>query len=313
MIKTKTLFILGAGASVPFEYPSGIKLRENILSGGMNPKIIESFLPDYDNYDQDEDDRIEKDIHLEEFISAFSRSGVYSIDLFLENRPDFMGVGKRAIAAYLISCEIDKNLRRSKDNWYMYLFNRLKSSFEDFDKNKISFITFNYDRSLEYFLFEALRNLFKRDERLCAEKINKIPIVHLYGKLDSFPWQNAKNGFPYDDSKFIKERIHQAIYNIRIMDDVKEYEETEAFKSAYKLISNAEQIFLLGFGFDKINLERLKVEQIQEKTLIYGTAKGIEHTKLDFINSFFQSRTKATLCLEDKDSLELLERYLNFE
>jgi len=32
MIKTKTLFILGAGASAPFGYPTGIELRKAILT-----------------------------------------------------------------------------------------------------------------------------------------------------------------------------------------------------------------------------------------------------------------------------------------
>jgi len=32
--------------------------------------------------------------------------------------------------------------------WYEYLFGKLKATFEEFGQNKLSVITFNYDRSL---------------------------------------------------------------------------------------------------------------------------------------------------------------------
>ena len=41
--------------------------------------------------------------------------------------------------------------------WYVYLFNQLGARKDDFNKNRISIITYNYDRSLEYFLFVALK------------------------------------------------------------------------------------------------------------------------------------------------------------
>ena len=178
MIKTQTLFILGAGASAPFGYPTSVGLRNSILSRGNDPTILQAL-----NYMNDDPKPFEKEFNR--FLDEFARSSVYSIDSFLEYRTEFMEVGKINIAAFLINHEEDRNLRLATDkNWYMYLYDRLKVSFDEFDKNNISFITFNYDRSLEQFLFEAVLCRFGKSPKECAEKLKSIPIVHLYGQLD---------------------------------------------------------------------------------------------------------------------------------
>jgi hypothetical protein len=52
-----------------------------------------------------------------------------------------------------------------------------------FEDNKLSVITFNNDRSLEAFLFLSLQNLYGFDVKTALERLDKIPIVHLYGSL----------------------------------------------------------------------------------------------------------------------------------
>ncbi|GAX59108.1 hypothetical protein SCALIN_C01_0039 [Candidatus Scalindua japonica] len=47
MIKTKTLFILGAGASAPFEYPTSFKLREDILREGHEHDVVNALNTDF--------------------------------------------------------------------------------------------------------------------------------------------------------------------------------------------------------------------------------------------------------------------------
>lgn len=178
MIKTKTLFILGAGASKPYGYPTGNDLRYKILTMMDEDDIIDAYTKWY----------LQKNKNMlvsnssEVFKEKFEGSADYSIDAFLEHRPEFMEIGKIYIAKILISFEEDKRLRNIKDNWYMYLFNRMKISFEELGKNKISFITFNYDRSLEYFLFKAIQDKFTKTSNECAEMMKKFPIVHLLRK-----------------------------------------------------------------------------------------------------------------------------------
>ena len=152
MITKPTVFILGAGASVSFGYPTGKSLIEIILK----------------NFDQNNVDNVISNFEglgfsLEEILSfrdELRHSAAPSIDSFLEPRiEEERYLGKLAITNALIPFEnIDPLF--SPDSWYTLFFNMLNSKFDDFEKNKISFITFNYDRSLEQFLMTTLKNRF---------------------------------------------------------------------------------------------------------------------------------------------------------
>ncbi len=309
MIKTNTLFILGAGASHPFGYPTGLRLRHQILKETHGTDIIKVFRTDKDDMIAN----LQK-IEFDKFKEAFSRSGVYSIDSFLEHRPEFMDIGKMFIAKILISCEEDENLRKNiEENWYMYLFNRIKGSFEELAHNNISFITFNYDRSLEYFLFEAIKEQFSKGPDECVEMMKNFPIVHLYGQLDPLPWQ-AQEGKEYSSTENILDRLIAAPKNIKLISGEQDIEKSEYFQKAYRLIEDAERIFFLGFSFDETNLKRLHLNFIEDKKQILATVHKIEPTKLKWINKYFnQSAHTMDIVHEDVDTLTLLKNHLRIE
>ena len=97
MITKPTVLILGAGASMPYQFPSGKKLREKICREIKEP-LKDLF------------DVPSKKAEVEHFISSFSRSGTSSIDAFLEYRTEFMEIGKLAIALALIPSENEGKL-----------------------------------------------------------------------------------------------------------------------------------------------------------------------------------------------------------
>src|SRR5258708_19497688 len=139
MITRPTTLILGAGASAPFGFPTGYQLLNEVLScaayssDGASPLLA----LDYGTG------------QIQAFWEALRASGKSSVDSFLEHRPTLVDIGKAAMAWALIRCESEQKLfKRDGTNWYEYLFNRLNSRFEDFDKNKLTLLTFNYDRSL---------------------------------------------------------------------------------------------------------------------------------------------------------------------
>src|SRR5205823_5571052 len=61
-------------------------------------------------------------------------------------------------------------------------------------RSQLRIVTFNYDRSLEHFLFNAIGHTHNLDEGSTAEIIGKLPIVHVYGQLGNLPWQGMVNG-----------------------------------------------------------------------------------------------------------------------
>ena len=73
-------------------------------------------------------------------------------------------------------------------DWYEYLSERLNPSFDEFEHNKLSIVTFNYDRSLEHYLFTSLRKWHRRSVDDCIEKFAKLPIIHVYGQLGKIPY-----------------------------------------------------------------------------------------------------------------------------
>ena len=304
MIVTPTLFILGAGASAPFGYPTSIKLREDILTRQNEVDIVNALNPDPRYYASEPFEKT-----LTEFLDEFSRSSVYSIDAFLEFRTKFMDIGKINIAAFLIKHEEDTRLREANGNWYMYLYDRLKSSFEDFDKNKISFITFNYDRSLEQFLFEAIRSRFDKSPSECAEKLKNIPIVHLYGQLDFLPWQ-GKEGKEYSPKKNLTERLRAAPNNIKLISDERDIAKSDEFQNAYRLIHNARRIFFLGFSFDETNLERLDISHMVDHAHVISSAKGLEPAKERWVQRYFKEQINL---YAHRDALSLLQDNLEIE
>ncbi len=213
---------------------------------------------------------------IADFVHALRRCGKSSVDTFLEHRIDFLNIGKAAMAAALIPREDEKKLfSEPDDDWYKYVFQQMNATFNDFGKNKIVFITYNYDRSLEHFLHESLKNLSGRTDNECAAIVKKIPIIHLHGYLGGFSWQ-VKKGRAYS-SKVEAGEIKKASTKIQVVsEDVKKIKE---FKRAHEALKSADQIFFLGFGYDEVNISRLNTKDWNTNKVIGGTSCGLTELK----------------------------------
>lgn len=250
MITEKTVLVLGAGASIPFDFPSGKELVKQICNmlRDDNKNIYLSFFT--------LGFQIEK---VKNFRKALSLSGQRSVDAFLEYRTEFIDVGKAAIAMVLLPFEKTTSLfdLEMDKNWYEHLFGELNTSFEEFGKNNLSIITFNYDRSIEHYLFTALQKTHGKSDKDCAEKLSSIPIIHVHGKLGDFEWEpNHPLPVPYDLKEPLEsDRIKRASKKIKIIHE--NIAEDSEFKQAHQLLSEAARVYFLGFGYHPTNLNRL--------------------------------------------------------
>jgi len=264
MITKPTVFILGAGASFGFGYPLGKNLVEIILKN-IDPDNPDNAIELFKGLGFSEDEIIS-------FRNQLRLSAAPSIDNFLEPRgEDERYLGKLLIAYALIPFEKTEPLFYDS-SWYITLLNKLKSTFVDFEKNKLSFITFNYDRSLEHFLMTALVNQFNKTEQQVAEKLNKIPIIHLYGKLGMLPWEAVKSG-EYSrayNPKVLPHLLRRSSKSLKIIYDKIELD-NEDFRQAKKILSNARKIYFFGFGYHADNLERLRIKSLNSNTTGIGT------------------------------------------
>jgi hypothetical protein len=266
MIATPTVFVLGAGASMPYGFPSGRQLASRIC---QNPFP----LPHADlGIDPAEYDAFTADLRM---------SRQPSVDAFLEHRPKFQDLGKKAIGAFLIRDEEEGRLIQPPDpekDWYAYILDRMTrdTPFADLHHNKVSFITFNYDRSLEHFLLRATMARYGKTIDEVARALRNIRIVHIHGRLGYLAWHegaNAGNTRAYDTT-LTADTIRIAAENIKI---VSEYmNEGQQFGDAWELWPQAVRIVILGFGYLHVNMRRLKLP-LDSKTVnvIIGTCYGL--------------------------------------
>jgi hypothetical protein len=106
----------------------------------------------------------------------------------------------------------------------------------------------------------SLMNRFNKTQHEVAEKLSKIPIVHLYGKLGALPWENSFNEYSRDYSPIVyPHHLRRSSKDLKIIYDRFD-ENNPEFKKAKMLMSAARRIYFLGFGYHNDNLERLKIK-----------------------------------------------------
>ena len=270
MITTPTVFVLGAGASKPYGLPLGGELVGKITSLGK--KWAKGLGLDGDHYDS--------------FKSELLMSHQPSIDAFLEHRPEFIEIGKLAIADVLLRSENSGYLiEKSEERWYTAFANDklCGGAFEEFAKNKVAVVTFNYDRSLEQFLFVVLKSRYGKSEPEVAEMLKKIEIIHVHGSLGRLPWQGG-SGKPirYGDPT-TEEEVRESAACINIVTDA-ELNDCDEFKKARKVLAASDNVFLLGFGYHRANVERLELSKKREHTCV-GTSFGFTYPEVRHLGS----------------------------
>ena len=263
MINVPTVFVLGAGASVPYGYPTG---------AGLSSKVLEDIICRQGPAWWTQGEGLAK--AAKRFALALKRSKTTSVDAFLEHRSEFQKVGKLAMASALLSCERDERVFPAQEipgDWLAYLLTHMRGPFDAFGGNRVSFITFNYDRVLEHVLFDIVQNRYGKSDDECADVLRKIPIVHVHGSLGPLPWQESdgqKYGVPPEPPDLIL-----AADRIKIVSEGAE--EDPEFEEARTLIREAKRIYFLGFGYNKDNVERLHLGECRKGTCIFGSALGL--------------------------------------
>jgi hypothetical protein len=245
MISRSTVLILGAGSSVHCGYPLGGELIANICR--KQAKATPDDIGPFDSTD------------VEAFVRRLSRSGHYSIDAFLADAGDQIELGKFLIARELKRIEdLDRLFPPNNSGWYQYFFNQLLVDGKpEFARNKIAIITFNYDRSLEAYLHTATMNRFGMTAEVASQALSEIPIVHVHGVLGEYP------AVPYANTDSADEllAISKGIQIIHEIEDRIDGFCSDAFEKSSGLLSDAERIFFLGFGFHHDNINRFRFFQ----------------------------------------------------
>jgi hypothetical protein len=305
VITEPTVLVLGAGASYPYHFPTAEGLMDEICKTFETPHTEASLLFGIRS-------EVTSASDFSKFAETLAMSGQASVDAFLEHRTDLIHLGKLAMAYCLKPYEnqirlFSHDTGRGGD-WYRYLFGKLNAAFSDFSRNKLSIITFNYDRSLEHYLLTALQNSHRRTFDECAQALEAIPILHVYGQLGEIPY--PKSGSQRYDLIGTGSDVY--VEAVKASKGIKLLHETKpALEKAYKILFAAKKICFLGFGYHELNIERLAIDTSSAGSKgIFGTCRGLIGGELNAAKTRIRKAIGSSVELGGNDNLETLRHYL---
>src|SRR5712692_7461207 len=138
----------------------------------------------------------------------------------------------------------------------------------------VTLINFNYDRTIEHYLYSRLQTNFGFESIEAAEAISSLQMIRPYGSVGSLPWQNG-NKVPYGDHI---RRDHNKMF--LLAQNVRTYTEqnlSHDLQSAIQAAMNAARLVVfLGFGFHQQNMSLLQATTGAEWRRALGTVMGID-------------------------------------
>ena len=301
MIRIPTVLVLGAGASAEHGFPCGIQFRNRVCQLADDEEFLRLM-----------DARLDRDRALD-FLERLVHSEIGSPDRFLELYPDYIEIGKIAIAYVLGNCESDEqvfNTTRQNPPWYEVLIGALEFDAEDYGENDLTILTFNYDRSLEYYLWRVIEARYRHNESKVLQLWNNRPnIIHLHGNLGEFdPFDDLTRQYiPINGDYDPSYQLGIAAEGVEIIHEVNAA--TAKFDEAEEALRRARRIYFLGFAFDNRNVNRLRVfEDKLDGVEILGTGVGLSNSDQGrIVTDIFKGHVSGRAFV-DRDIRELLIR-----
>lgn len=282
-------FIIGAGASIGFGFPSGNKLVDDILdllsqhrSDLHKPDTDRMFV--YDNFFLDNFFTTKANRNkLMDMNAAIISSRPTSIDLFLASNLEFGEVGRGTIA-YIIS----KYENRYRDyyrsrlaefdwihtdgGWVRDFFGNWQSRNATFSKDaKINLIIFNYDRCIEWLIIQMLMHFNPGTDfdQACSKFYNRFDVHHVYGSIGEYDTRKPDH-FEFGTLLQTKESLRMQSDKLLLM-----YDRTKDthFTKVRELVTESDAIVFSGFGYDNLNMSRLGIDSIKNPRMkLMGSA-----------------------------------------
>jgi hypothetical protein len=324
-----TVFILGAGASWHYGYPTGETLVEKVIEKAAialryfehSIKCGNSQLPEYLVGKQWEKAAEE----CQKLKNGLRQVKPLVIDYYLGWNADVQDIGRLLIAWVIMECEqlskngnLNRYLPKSShtantqnyyDDWVRFIVHQIAihcRESSDLLENKVSFVTFNYDVSLE----ARLRNGLGHIQLFSASDVTKFlsgtRIVHVYGKIrdenaksNNIPWEmqeqdpnmlGVRTGDYHMAMKNLLDAANAASKGLRVIDPHDKGAYDIEIMMARRAIAEAQRIFILGYGFDEHNSDRLALRD-QLANSVGGTSR-VAFTNYGDINQINKRASK---------------------
>jgi len=234
-------FVVGAGGSIPYGFPTWKNLYDRLLDESMVPVLRRATL---------HNSRVFTEKEIVDFQKALSTATHATIDEFLHDNQQFMRVGMYGVAHIISECESEFDLRRSGDGrWYGQFFDKLFYGMSGKELPSllvnIRIVSFNYDRSMEMFLWNRLRQSCHPVE--LSNAISEC-FVHPYGKIGNYPWHSR---MPRDYSASSMNANESEFSELPSDSMTILNPDTWRYRLSY---SEQSHVYFLGFGFHDANM-----------------------------------------------------------
>lgn len=298
MFKNKTVFVLGAGASREVGLPTGDELKSNV-SGLLDiryedgyqrisgDQVIDSALRDHIN--RTKEASINRYLYSAWDIRDAMPMAV-SIDNYIEAHAADESIsllGKLAIVRSILAAEkgslltVENNQGRQQlsygpliDTWFAQFIKKLtegkdKNSMDTMFEN-VTFISFNYDRCLQQFLFYALQVYYRLEFAEARSVVENLRVFFPYGNVGELELEQYNTGFGIEPNS---RHLHDMAQRIKTFS---EQVDDEAMISAFRdQIRDARTIVFLGFAFHQQNVELIRPSGIGNVERVFATAYGM--------------------------------------
>jgi|SRR6266478_7509341 len=303
MLTKRICLVLGAGASLPYGFPTGGELLDYIK--GQQPDEWWPLARELFSSERVQDDH-------ERLVSTARRLGSESIDHLVGKQTRFREYAKALVAYRISQGETPPRVLQAGRDWHNFLIRHATDEKPLNEVTPISVVTFNFDRSFEEATLGRLAAAYELVDDTEAEaraRVAKVlrtwPIVHVHGSLGALP-ELASNEAVVRPYRQIKEPGDLALgsQGVTLLDDA--VEDSPDFTRARELICAAEVVLFLGFAFHRLNCKRVIPRAWgADNNILYATSKGMSVGAVNKAKErFYPSRSLQTF---DEDSLKMLE------
>lgn len=296
MLRSKTVLVIGAGASYEAGLPIGetlksqiadiLSIKENKAMGGLSSgdALIHDALSR--KYGAARHEWLKSCRRIRDGVQLSA-----SIDDFLDIHKDdehIVRCGKIAIARAILAAEqtstlyVDSRSARTikysalLSSWYPRFFQFAtqgvsKANVEDVFKD-LCVVSFNYDRCLEQFLFHALRDSYHLKDDHVAGILQKLTVYRPYGSVGPL-FSTSREGVPFGWD--VLPDIDTLAANIKTYTE--QIEAGEHLFGMREAMATARTILFLGNAYHPNNMKLLTPDQSWQlmASKIFATRRGI--------------------------------------
>ena len=312
------VFVIGAGCSVPYGFPTGAKLMQELKDWDYKYSdydiqdskhyLVELYsdkikIIHYNNSSYPERIGELRDSLVIPFANTIKNSVMISTDEFLKNRledenKDLVDFGKRLIAYRILHYEHQSEKSRKYQtsqnpttefngintiDWIQHFLSRVDQS-RDWQKQLLNsvFFIFNYDRVFEKMLFNYMTCDKQKPSEEALAFIDELQIIHVngyIGKLKDVAY-GQETDVNYQEISKKMETVWEKLKNNDRANEIDKYK---------VYVDNAEKIYFLGFSYLYEKLKSIGVDRdgtILQYKEIYGSAFGLSSQNIKRINEY---------------------------